>query len=330
MKSEQVRSYVDRLFAGSRHDSDRIGVEHELLTADMVSGAVVPVARIREAAEGSAYAPHLAFEPGGQVELSLPPAVSASAATRELSAAVNALRADCERAGILLIEEALDQRRVSSVPLQLDSPRYRAMQERFDTFGPAGRQMMRRTASTQVCLDWWSGTVGLEQWRLLNLAGPFLAAAFARSTGPGSRLATWLRVDPERTAFDGRLLTDDDPVTAYTDFAMRAAVLTEPDDIGQHLTMLFPPVRPRGNYLETRFLDAQPLSAVLDVTTVLSTLMYDEEVRAGALRLVAGEESHLDRRWEAASMGDEEVTERGQALVRLAVGARPAEIAAAC
>lgn len=330
MKYEQVRSHVVRLFAGSRHHTVRIGVEHELLTADMVSGAVVPVARIRQAAEGSAYSSHLTFEPGGQVELSLPPAVSASAAARELSAAVDALRADCERAGILLIEEAVDQRPAPSVPLQLDSPRYLAMQERFDTVGPAGRQMMRRTASTQVCLDWWSGTVGLEQWRLLNLAGPFLAATFARSAGPGSRLATWLRVDPERTAFDGRLLTDDDPVTAYTNFAMGAAVLTDPDDIGQHLTMLFPPVRPRGTYLETRFLDAQLLPEVLDVTTVLSTLMYDEEARARALRLVAGEESHLAGRWAAASLGDEEVTERGQALVTLAVGSSPAKIVAAC
>ena len=57
-----------------------------------------------------------------------------------------------------------------------------------------------------------AGGAGLEQWRLLNLAGPFLAAVFARSAGPGSRLATWLAVDPARTAFDGRLLRGDDPV----------------------------------------------------------------------------------------------------------------------
>ena len=106
------------------------------------------------------------------------------------------------------------------MPRQLDSPRYVAMQRHFDSIGPAGRRMMRRTASTQVCLDWWPGTAGLEQWRLLNLAGPFLAAAFAR---PGSeRLATWLAVDPSRTAFDGRLLRGDDPVAAYAGFAAGA------------------------------------------------------------------------------------------------------------
>ena len=44
-----------------------------------------------------------------------------------------------------------------------------------------------------------------------------------RSAGPGSRLATWLAVDPDRTAFDDRLLRGDDPVAAYADFAAGAA-----------------------------------------------------------------------------------------------------------
>ena len=88
------------------------------------------------------------------------------------------------------------------------------MERHFDTIGPAGRVMMRRTASTQVCLDWWPGDEGVEQYRALLLAGPWLAAAYARSTGPGSRLATWLEVDPDRTAFDDRLLGGD-PVEAY-------------------------------------------------------------------------------------------------------------------
>lgn len=188
--------------------------------------------------------------------------------------------------------------------------------------------MMRRTASTQFCLDWWSGAAGLEQWRLLNLAGPFLAAAFARSTGPESRLATWLEVDPERTAFDGRLVAGDDPVDAYTDFALGAAVLSEPGDIPQHLTMLFPPVRPRRTYLETRFLDAQPLAEVFGVASVLSTLVHDDEVRAAALRVVDGVGHRLDEVWKEASLGDDEVTERGQTLVGLAASPKQLEMLA--
>ena len=105
-----------------------------------------------------------------------------------------ALRADLARAGIVLDASPVDSRSPDEVPLQLTSARYVAMQAHFDTIGPAGRRMMRCTASTQVCLDWWPGRAGLEQWRVLNLAGPhFLPRGSpgrpvrARGSRPGSR-----------------------------------------------------------------------------------------------------------------------------------------------
>ena len=147
------------------------------------------------------------------------------------------------------------------MPRFLHSPRYDAMERHFDSVGPAGRRMMRATASTQICLDWWPGRTGLEQWRVLLLAAPFLAAATARCTGPRSRLATWLEVDPSRTAFDDRLLRGDDPVAAYADFAAGATAFAD-GGVDEHLSTLFPPVRPRGRYLEVRFPDARPAADV--------------------------------------------------------------------
>ena len=168
------------------------------------------------------------------------------------------------------------------------------MEKHFDSIGPAGRVMMRRTASTQVCLDWWPGDEGVEQYRVLQLAGPWIAAAYARSTGPGSRLATWLEVDPDRTAFDGRLLVGD-PVEAYERFARGAVRIAEP-----HLTTLFPPVRPRGTYLEVRYLDAQPLDRVEQVVEVLATLAYDADVRARVLHELEPLAHRLGDDWRAA------------------------------
>jgi glutamate--cysteine ligase len=184
------------------------------------------------------------------------------------------------------------------------------MQAHFDTIGPAGRRMMRCTASTQVCLDWWPGRAGLEQWRLLNLAGPFLAAAYARSTGPDSRLATWLAVDPDRTAFDDRLLRGADPVAAYADFARGATAFTAPDE---HLSTLFPPVRPRGRYLEVRFLDVQPEEHLPEVVGTLTRLMYDDAVRRRMLAELEPEAASLDELWRAAADGSLEWRERAVA-----------------
>ena len=236
MDAEDYRHLVAALFPCASVRGRRtaaVAVEHELLTADAATGAAVPVDRVRAAVDGASYAPYVGFEPGGQVELSWPCAPDVPTLARRVRADLAALRAGCLEAGIRLESSPVDVRPESEVPLQLDSPRYVAMQRHFDTIGPAGRRMMRRTASTQVCLDWWAGGAGLEQWRLLNLAGPFLAAAFAR---PGSdRLLTWLAVDPSRTAFDGRLLRGDDPVSAYADFAAAATPIVgrrgaAPDD----------------------------------------------------------------------------------------------------
>lgn len=314
-----LQERVALLFPSARGPrTRRVGIEHELLVADVSTGAAVPVERVRRAVGAAAYAPWVGFEPGGQLELNPPCADSADQAVRRLRATLAAVRADCAREGIAVAALPVDPREEADVPLQLTTPRYVAMQAHFDRIGPAGRRMMRRTASTQVCLDWWPGRAGVEQWHLLQLAGPFLAAAFARSAGPGSRLATWLDVDPSRTAFDDRLLRGDAHAGAYADFAARARVFTAPGDLDQHLTTLFPPVRPRGGYLEVRCFDVQEEAGLGRLVTVLSTLVHDDECRRRALRMLVGERAALAAHWEASAAGDAGTRERGAELVALA------------
>jgi len=287
---------VSRLFPGrGNRRSTRVGVEHELLTRDAATGAPVPVERVRTATRVE-----LAFEPGGQVELNQP-CGPAPVVVRRLQRTVATLRGDLAAAGIVLDAAPVDRRSPAEVPLQLTSPRYLAMQAHFDTIGPAGRRMMRCTASTQVCLDWWPGRAGIEQWRVLNLAGPFLAAAHAHSSGPGSRLATWLDVDPGRTAFDDRLLHGEDPVAAYRAFAAGATSFTSPHE---HLSTLFPPVRPRGRYLEVRFLDVQPEDSLAGLVAELTELVYDDDVRRRTLAALEPRAHSLGELWRAAAAGE--------------------------
>lgn len=273
----------------------RVGVEQELIVRDVRTGDTVDIERLTEAVAASEYAPYVTFEPGGQLELSLPVDRSATDAALSLVEAVTAVRRALARDGIELLDDAVDTR--PAVPRRLHSPRYDAMERHFDSIGPAGRVMMRRTASTQVCVDWWPGEEGIEQYRALLLAGPWLAAAYARSTGPGSRLATWLQVDPTRTAFDGRLL-EGDPDEAYARFAAGATRFAEPHD-----TTLFPPVRPRGHYLEVRYLDAQPLHRVEQAIETIATIAYDPEVRRRVLDRLEPLAPRLGDYWRAAAYG---------------------------
>src|SRR5262249_8278686 len=153
----------------------------------------------------------------------------------------------------------------AQVPLRTPTPRYRAMQKVFDETGPDGRRMMRLTASLQICVDLLPGAAGREQWLVANLAGPPLVAVLANPTGidgrpaglPGARTRIWQGVDPRRTGYDGRHLDPVDPIGAYAAFAAAAPRLPIPEaaDPSYHLTTLFPPVRPRGGYLEVRYLD---------------------------------------------------------------------------
>ncbi|MDX3002702.1 glutamate-cysteine ligase family protein [Kribbella solani] len=286
MDAKELHPVVAGLFArGGR--TVRVAIEQEYVVAG-ADGGVVPIGTVRRAAADALAARYISFEPGGQLELSLPPSAEP---VRDLRALAADLRSRLAAYGITLHETPVDRR--ADVPLQLTSPRYVAMQQHLDRIGPAGRRMMRRTASTQVCLDWWPGPDGIEQWRVLNLAGPLLAARFTRDR---ERLAIWLAVDPARTGFDDRLLRGTDPVASYAAFAAGAEVFVQGGP-AEHVSTLFPPVRPRGRYLEIRFLDAQPPEALDEVVGALERLMYDAEHRRNVLRSL--ETASLRESWGA-------------------------------
>lgn len=343
MDLDHLHRGVAALFPVARHPAAmRVAVEQELISRDRSDNSPVPIGRIRHSARRSPYRGFLGFEPGGQVELSFPCCSSVRRLERRYLADLGTLRDDCASIDVAVESVSLDPYR-QSVPLQLRLPRYLGMQRHFDRIGPAGRQMMRRTASTQLCLDWWAGSEGVEQWRLAQLSGPALAATFAAN--PSSRLAIWLAVDPARTAFDHQLLAGSDPVLAYAEFAAAAGTFAMPGDadelseslpfrdwwrlsahrsglaVDHHLSTLFPPVRPRGRYLEFRYLDAQPDGHVAIVASVLATLLYDPETRRAALALLAAPAFDLAEDWQAAAKdpSDPALLDRGRRLLALAM-----------
>ena len=66
---------IARATATSR--TTRVGVEQELIVRDVRTGNTVAPDRLRGILADNAYLEHVSFEPGGQLELSLPPAASA-------------------------------------------------------------------------------------------------------------------------------------------------------------------------------------------------------------------------------------------------------------
>jgi glutamate--cysteine ligase len=296
----------------------------------------------------------VSFEPGGQLELSPAPSDSVRAALALIDSLIARAR-NCAAAGgfVLLDAAASPWHDVSDIALQLDQPRYRAMQERFDSVGGDGRRMMRLTASLQVCVDL---DPRLLRWRALNVVGPALSAAFAaspvmarRATGMQStRSDIWQRLDPTRTGFDGGHLGCDE-CEAYAEFAMGAAVMPLPRDgwspsadttlrawlerdemrpdaadLDHHLTTLFPPVRPRG-YLEVRYLDALPQRWRDVAICTIAALCVDERALWQAMDAVPTWDSTSRSAWSrAAHQGVRDDSLRATACQVLAVAAAAA------
>jgi glutamate--cysteine ligase len=272
------------------------------------------------------------FEPGGQLELS-------GQAGRTLADACTAMRADTaavrgalDRAGINLVGVGVDSR--GNVSRVIDAPRYRAMEEYFDTQWPSGRTMMRNTAAVQVNLDLGPPAGVDARWRLAHDLGPVLSACFANSPFDASgtptgfhstRLAVWAAIDPARTSAASRPPRDG-ARTEWTRYLLAAPVMMirvddgdsvaqrermtfeqwvadghrlgwpTVDDVRYHLTTLFPPVRPRG-WLELRMIDALP-EEWWPVAVAVTTALLDDPIAAEhARRAVAP----VRERWHTAS-----------------------------
>ena len=279
--------------ADGRDPHGRVGIELEWITVARDGRACDPAA-LAALLPSLPGASRLTFEPGGQLELSGPPAAGLGDALAAMRADTETVRDVLAGAGIDLVGAGIDVRGDRDRVLHL--PRYVAMEEYFDTAWPAGRTMMRNTASIQVNVGIGAPHDVDARWHRAHDLGPVLTACFANSPFDSSgrpsgfrstRAAVWDAIDPARTASARRV----DPASTASEHWARY-VLDAPvmmvwvdeeqsvpvrapqsfeqwivdghelgwptlDDLAYHLTTLFPPVRPRG-WLELRMIDALP------------------------------------------------------------------------
>lgn len=163
----------------------------------------------------------ITFEPGGQLELSGPPA-DLRTAIRSTAADLRLVRAALAERGLAIVGMGTDPLRAGV--RQTVASRYAAMEEHFRTGGGrSGPAMMCSTASVQVNLD-LGATVedARRRFQLAHTVGPVLTAMFAaspalagRRTGwRSTRQAIWTGIDASRT---GSVLDLEPPaITAAT------------------------------------------------------------------------------------------------------------------
>jgi glutamate--cysteine ligase len=331
-----VHRYVDeQVFRTTALDGravPQVGIELEWFTVGP-DGRPCDPSTIAALVPSLPGASRLTFEPGGQLELSGPPADGLGPAIQSMRADTATVRDALAAAGVELLGAGIDTRREIARVLHL--PRYRAMEEYFDTEWPAGRTMMRNTASIQVNVDVGGPSEIDRRWQLAHDLGPVLSACFANSpfdsNGDPSgfrstRTAVWHAIDPARTAsarasrrvpdargdwvryvlaapvmmvrVDG---TRSEAMHARQSFAQWMAdghTLGWPtqDDLAYHTTTLFPPVRPRG-WLELRMIDALPEQWWPVAVAVTAALLDDPR----AARCASGATAPVRDQWATAA-----------------------------
>lgn len=340
----------------------RVGLELEMHLVDLRQPGRRPEwAEVRRLVDGLGTlrrASAVTLEPGGQVELSTPPAADVVLATADLAADREQLRQALAEVGFGLAPLGTDPAR--PVARVNPAPRYSAMEQHFDALGcaGAGKAMMSATAALQVNLDAGPRAGWLQRLAHLRSLVPVLVAASSTSpylAGSASgwhsmRQGVWQGIDHGRSdpfpsgppaaawaayALDApvMLVRDDGGLRAVTvrvsfrdwlrgraPFARAATVA----DLDYHLTTLFPPVRPRG-YLELRCLDALP-DRWWPAMTALTVTLVDDPVTAD---LAAEVVAPVHDRWETAAhqgLDDPAVRRAVLGCVELALSRGPAPL----
>jgi ergothioneine biosynthesis glutamate--cysteine ligase EgtA len=254
----------------------------------------------------------MSVEPGGQLELSTPPCADVTRAVATLRRDRAALQPGLDAAGLGLAGVGADPARPPA--RISPTPRYVSMEAHFDATGcgPAGRSMMAATAALQVNVEAGPAAGWAARLRLAQRLGPVLVALSAcspmiarRSSGWRSmRQQVWGLLDATRC---GPLPDGGEPALEWARYALAAPVMlvresatgaAEPvgsrvpfaawaggevplggrrpttEDLGYHLTTLWPPVRPRG-HLEIRYLDAVPERCWPALAAITVTLLDD-------------------------------------------------------
>ena len=182
----------------------------------------------------------ITFEPGGQIEISSAPFPCLSEAVERMHLIDDKLKKHLRGFGIELVATGINPWYTpDEIGLQMNKPRYEAMNKFFSRIGPFGPRMMRQTCTIQVNLDF--GATGDEMARRYALSlmlAPFAGAMFANSpvvdgkeTGDkGFRSRVWLNLDPSRTGARSpegilRRLDKDSCVEYYWDFVRSAKVV---------------------------------------------------------------------------------------------------------
>ena len=321
-------------------DQWRVGGEFEKFALDRATGKQISFdggieTVLRSLAERYAWEPHeeagrvttltragstISVEPGGQLELSTPPAENIAELQTELARHLAELRAVVDPARVAWCAAGVTPfSSVEEIAIN-PRPRHRLMAEYLPTRSPFALHMMKATASTQVTFDYADEADAGRKFAVALALSPVVNAAFANAPLYAGRPAAfmsyrghvWHNMDPDRCGFLANLLAGEVTFARWAGFVLDVPVLFTDHggelrpapgvtfrewmtrglgdqfptlhDWDVHLSTIFTEVRLK-QFLEVRGADATTTPLVLAVPALWKGLLYDREALAAAVEL---------------------------------------------
>lgn len=267
----------------------------------------------------------VSLEPGGQLELSGAPLVTVHETYEELTEHLAEVKAIGDELGIGFLGIGFSPKwTLAETPL-MPKERYRIMQRYMPTKGRLGLDMMFRTATVQVNLDFGDEADMVAKMRVSLALQPVATALFANSPFTAGkpngfksyRAEIWRDTDPDRTGILPFVFEPGMGFERYVDYALDVPMYfiyrdgryidvagasfrdflagrldrlpgeyPSLDDWVDHLTTLFPDVRLK-RFLEMRGADAGSLPGLIALPAFWVGLLYDTAALAEASALTA-------------------------------------------
>ena len=267
----------------------------------------------------------VSLEPGGQFELSGAPCATLHETAAEFAAHFADVRQVATPLGLGFAPLGFHPLAKRDDMPWMPKSRYAIMRRYMPKVGTLGLDMMLRTCTVQVNLDFCSEADMREKLRIGLLLQPVATALFANSPfaegKPSGLLSTranvWTDTDPDRTGIPAALLTEDFSFEQYVEWMLDVPMyfiardgrlidvagasfrdylagrvlalqgLTPTiGDFADHLTTVFPDVRLK-RFLEMRGADAGSEAMMLAQSALWVGLLYDAAAQSAAASLLA-------------------------------------------
>lgn len=285
----------------------------------------------------------ITLEPGGQFELSGAPLETLHQTCDETNRHLTHLREATARIGVGMLGVGFDPRWPRQDIPWMPKGRYRIMRNHMPKVGSLGLDMMLRTSTIQVNLDYATEKDMARKFRTSLALQPVATAIFANSPfreGKPSgllscRAEAWTDTDPARCGVPACVFDPDFGYEQWVDYILDVPMyflhvgddyvdvaglsfrdfmagrlpghegkLPNIDDWADHITTAFPEVRLK-SYLEMRGADGGPWNMICALPALWTGLLYDDQALDAAEELSRGltAEDVAAARMEAARHG---------------------------